>query len=227
MQNKQWRLDNAKLAKAYMAGGMPPFQAAQKCGFMRVSYMEDALRELEASEQANSDMVKAGPVQNAPTARPEQTHEYRNSKFLIKRFAERDGYPEMIRVFAGGRISYIYFTPDDIPLLQALLREVTGEKDQLLASFAELTDERNHEGEQALKEMQRADELQQRLAERDERIIQLESELAEKNQHIEELSMRPDAQDTENGNALLEKLKAVELLNQRLKDKLVELILGV
>lgn len=48
MQKK--RMDEAKIARAYMAGGMAPQQAAWKCGFKRVDAMNEAIRELEKAE---------------------------------------------------------------------------------------------------------------------------------------------------------------------------------
>ena len=44
------RMDEAKIARAYMAGGMAPQQAAWKCGFKRVDAMNEAIRELEKAE---------------------------------------------------------------------------------------------------------------------------------------------------------------------------------
>lgn len=51
MIQKKNRFEQAKLARAYMKGGFPPYQAARKCGFVRVSLMEEAIRELEAHEK--------------------------------------------------------------------------------------------------------------------------------------------------------------------------------
>lgn len=219
MQNKQWRLENAKLAQAYIAGGMPPFQAAQKCGFMRMSYLEDALKELANSEKAPDEMQPAAavPVQKTSTGPLEQIGEWRNSKFLIKRFAPQGDYPEMIRLFSGGRISYVYFATEDIPLLQSLLREVNGEKDRLLADFAELTEERNHEAKGHLAELEKKlEELQVVLEARETEIATLKHMLK-----AMENATAPDAE------AQQQELAAQKLLNQKLKDKLVEMLLGV
>ena len=54
MALKERILDRAKLAKAYMAGGMAPYQAARKMGFKRVGDMEEAIRQLEAEEAAKT-----------------------------------------------------------------------------------------------------------------------------------------------------------------------------
>lgn len=224
MQNKQWRLENAKLAKAYMAGGMPPYQAAQKCGFMRLSYMEDAIRELGNLEPEAPNEENSTPQQpvKASAMRLEQTGEWRNNAFLIKRFAANGDHPEMIRIFAGGRISYIYCTPDDIPLLQTLLRHVTGEQDLLLASFAELTEERNEEAKNALREMQRAEELQKHNEELEQKLRNAEDEL---------IKLRVALSESQNGKPCEDdtyaRLHAERELNARLKDKLVEMLLGV
>ena len=225
MQNKQWRLENAKLARAYIEGGMPPFQAAQKCGFMRLNYLEDALRELENSEKASDKMQPAAavPVQKTSAGPLEQIGEWRNSKFLIKRFAPQGDYPEMIRLFAGGRTSYIYFAPEDIPLLQSLLREVNGEKDRLLADFAELTEERNHEAKGHLAELEKNAELEKKLEELQVVLKARETEIATLKHMLKamENATAPDAE------AQQQELAAQKLLNQKLKDKLVEMLLGV
>lgn len=52
MALKERTFDRAKLAKAYLAGGMAPYQAARKMGFKRVGDMEEAIRIME-SEEAN------------------------------------------------------------------------------------------------------------------------------------------------------------------------------
>lgn len=54
MNQKKSRLEQAKLARAYMKGGTPPYQAARKCGFMRVALMEEAIRDLEKQEKLES-----------------------------------------------------------------------------------------------------------------------------------------------------------------------------
>lgn len=55
---KKNRLDEARIAKAYIAGGMPPYQAARKCGFMRVTAMEEVFRELEKLEAQRKEAAK-------------------------------------------------------------------------------------------------------------------------------------------------------------------------
>lgn len=55
MQKK--RMDEAKIARAYMVGGMAPQQAAWKCGFKRVDAMNEAIRELEKAEEKGG-MIK-------------------------------------------------------------------------------------------------------------------------------------------------------------------------
>ena len=42
--------ERAKLARAYMRGGMAPYQAARNTGFMRVGIMQEAIRAMEGRE---------------------------------------------------------------------------------------------------------------------------------------------------------------------------------
>lgn len=46
--------ERAKLARAYMRGGTPPYQAARQTGFMRVGIMEEAIRAMEGREAAEA-----------------------------------------------------------------------------------------------------------------------------------------------------------------------------
>ncbi|MGN0777734.1 MAG: hypothetical protein ACI4MJ_01170 [Aristaeellaceae bacterium] len=51
--------ERAKLARAYMNGGMPPYQAARQMGFMRVAIMNEAIRAMEGRE-AEAEKEKHG-----------------------------------------------------------------------------------------------------------------------------------------------------------------------
>lgn len=57
--------ERAKLARAYMRGGMAPYQAARNTGFMRVGIMQEAIRAMEGREAlvaASRDaLTKYGP----------------------------------------------------------------------------------------------------------------------------------------------------------------------
>lgn len=42
--------DRAKLARAYIRGGMAPYQAARQTGFVRVGIMQEAIAAMEKRE---------------------------------------------------------------------------------------------------------------------------------------------------------------------------------
>lgn len=50
--------ERAKLARAYMRGGTPPYQAARQTGFMRVAIMEEAIRAMEDREHEETEKAK-------------------------------------------------------------------------------------------------------------------------------------------------------------------------
>ena len=59
--------ERAKLARAYMRGGMAPYRAAREAGFTRVGLMEEAIKAMEQRETAEMDaQMAAAPVQAAP-----------------------------------------------------------------------------------------------------------------------------------------------------------------
>lgn len=55
--------ERAKLARAYMRGGMAPYRAAREVGFTRVGLMEEAIK---AMEQREKDAMDAELVQGVP-----------------------------------------------------------------------------------------------------------------------------------------------------------------
>lgn len=65
MQKK--RMDEAKIAREYMAGGMAPQQAAWKCGFKRVDAMNEAIRELEKAEEKGGMIAGDGYASSVPS----------------------------------------------------------------------------------------------------------------------------------------------------------------
>lgn len=159
MNAKQWRLENAKLAKAYMAGGMPPFQAAQKVGFRNVPDMDAAI--------ADAERAAAQPMPNRPEPNnqigPNLIGQWENNLFTAKKFSATEEWPEMVRIWAGGRPSYIWFTPQDARKLLDVINNATGVLDNLYAEFQELRDERDEEAKAHLAELQRNEKLEQQL----------------------------------------------------------------
>lgn len=67
--------ERAKMARAYMRGGMAPYQAARNTGFMRVGIMQEAIRAMEGREAEEAgkgtSQTRFGPgVEEAPTETP-------------------------------------------------------------------------------------------------------------------------------------------------------------
>ncbi|MDY4139133.1 MAG: hypothetical protein SOY30_07330 [Eubacteriales bacterium] len=67
--------ERAKLARAYMRGGMAPYQAARNTGFMRVGIMQEAIRAMEGREAEEAgkgaSQTRFGPVvEEAPAETP-------------------------------------------------------------------------------------------------------------------------------------------------------------
>lgn len=75
--------ERAKMARAYMRGGMAPYQAARNTGFMRVGIMQEAIRAMEGREAlmaATRDaLTKYGPgpatVEEAVAEKPVESAE--------------------------------------------------------------------------------------------------------------------------------------------------------
>ena len=197
MNSSSFRMENAKLAKAYIAGGTTPFNAARMTGFRNVPDMEDALAALERNETreemkpSNASTFTKGMV---------ATGEWRSKNFLVKRFAANDTYPETIRVFAGGRISYIYFEPSWGNELINIIAEATGLQGE------SSTESRSEELEKARAEIKR---LNKALEEANDELLKAIR------------TPMPDA------TGLEKELAEAKLLNQKLKDKLVEMLLEV
>lgn len=81
------RMDEAKIARAYMAGGMAPQQAAWKCGFKRVDAMNEAIRELEKAE-GKDGMIDGGG--SAPSATEEDAAAYLPSAAVAGEFGQTE-----------------------------------------------------------------------------------------------------------------------------------------
>lgn len=198
MNNSSFRLENAKLAKAYINGGTTPFNAAKLTGFRNVPDMEDAMAALERNE-TREDLKPQN--ESEFSRRMVETGEWRSRNFLVKRFAANDTYPEMVRVFAGGRISYIYFEPEWGKELINIIAEATGLQGESSC------ESKSHE------------ELEKAEAE----IKRLQKELEDANENLLKALRSPIPDQT----GLEKDLAEEKMLNQKLKDKLVELLLEV
>lgn len=67
--------ERAKMARAYMRGGMAPYQAARNTGFCRVGLMQEAIRAMEGREAEEAgkgtSQTRFGPgVEEAPAETP-------------------------------------------------------------------------------------------------------------------------------------------------------------
>jgi hypothetical protein len=149
-QNKP-RLEQAKLARAYMRGGTPPYQAARKCGFVRVALMEEAIHELETQEKFESSpavenvaaqgsdssahLQKAQitfdtkpPVGTKPE--PKQFYKplqnWRNEKASVSYYGQNDNLSPMYRLLLDGQPIYLNIPESSIKEVASLLCEVAG-----------------------------------------------------------------------------------------------------
>lgn len=201
MNVKQWRMESAKLAVAYMEGGSTPFNAAKMARFKNVADMENAIDGLNKENESKEEKTFAIPKQAVVKLDP--SGEYRSENFLIKTYPAQGNYPEMVRVFAGGRISYIYFEPEWAEELMKLLGTAAGVR---------------HESEGTADEWKRlCEKREQELAKAHCEIERLNKCVADANEQL----LQANERNTGKSNAEL------EALNQRLKDKLVEIVLGI
>lgn len=142
--------ERAELAQAYMKGGLPPYQAARKSGFMRVTIMNEAIQALakhKASTQEEAAANFAGKPEddqgelvasegmgaiNISPADPQASRilytpltplwSIEGIGFRASGFAASGGYPAMIRLNTTARSNhYIQFLAEDMPRLLAML----------------------------------------------------------------------------------------------------------
>lgn len=134
--------DRAKLARAYMRGGTPPYQAARQTGFLRVGLMQEAIAALERKEAAETASVTP-PAESAPeeTATPAKEVIYpflkpgqvaldpkkrpvfsiQNRDFSIKEYDGTDGPTVQITLQAAPD-RYLRIAPEKLGMLACLLR---------------------------------------------------------------------------------------------------------
>lgn len=213
-RTKEWRMETAKLALAYMAGGDPPYQAARKTGFMRVSVMEEAIKELEKEQNKQEQAETAeqqvyGPEEPQPKTAGSETEpvmcaEFCNSAFRVREYepkADKDG---MVRIWAGNRPQFIYASIQRVPMLIDLLKEVTT----------------GRAGKPGM------DERDLLIREKDTQILKLQRDLAEAMDKLQQERQNSGiAEASERIGHLTVELDMERQLNEKLKAKIVELIL--
>lgn len=209
MNAKHWRMENAKLARAYLRGGEAPFQVANKLGFHSVMDMEAAIWQLETLEE--HPPVERGPLK--------AEGEWQAEPFLVKKFAADKEHAEMIRIWCGGRPNYVYFDPKDAKRLIRLLNDATGALDELYKEFAELTEERNQEARGQAEELQKNEELRAKLA-------NLEKAYTMQQMQLKDRGDLDEAMVQENTHLLMAIKERDELIN-KLKGKIADLVMGV
>lgn len=213
-RTKEWRMEAARLALAYMAGGDPPYQAARKTGFMRVSVMEEAIKELE-KEQGKQDQIETAEQQvhglDAPQPEtsksetmPVMCAEFTNSAFCVREYEPKDGKDGMVRIWAGNRPQYIYASIQRVPMLIDLLKEAATGKGSKPGM----------------------DERDLLIREKDAQILKLQRDLAEAMEQLRQERQNSGAAEMqERMGQLTVELDMERQLNQKLKDKILELIL--
>ena len=212
---KKNRLDEARIAKAYIAGGMAPYQAARKCGFMRVTAMEEAFRELAdleanektaaseseyvkpAEEDASQYLVEASntgilkPV-FVPKVSPIETFE--SSVGSIRHLAETAEKSAVWRIDLKNSPSYLMVQEKDFQAFAQLVMQAAGLKaqsnDHLIAEFANLQNEMQTEAQAHLKELQRNEQLQERLQEAEADCRKMHEELKREQAEHQALKLR-------------------------------------
>lgn len=212
---KEWRMQAAQLALAYMAGGDPPYQAARKTGFMRVAIMEEAIKEMEkeqgkaehheAVEAQTTGMETPADCEETGKTEPVMSAEYRNAAFCIHEYEPKDGKDGMVRIWAGARPQYIWTSINRVPMLIDLLKETVT-------------------GREAKPGMDEKSEL---IRKKDNQILKLQRELSQTLDQLQKVREDSGIAELEERTKLLTaELDAERLLNQKLKDKVVELLLG-
>lgn len=154
MNQKKDRMKQAQLARAYMNGGTTPYLAARKCGFLRVSLMEEAIDELEKQEMLEkkpspmSDdsayLPKAAVVigtrpPSAPQAeemKPDETEApkiafkplqvWKNDLASVAHYGQNDGRNPMFRLRLEGVKTYLEIPETHIKDAAKILCEAAG-----------------------------------------------------------------------------------------------------
>lgn len=147
--DKKNRLEQAKIARAYVRGGTPPYQAARKCGFLRVSMMEEAIDELEKQEMLEKKpssmsndsayLPKAAVVIDTRPPSAPQTEgttaqriaykplqSWRNELASVAFYGQNDGRKPMFRLRLEGVHSFLEIPETHINDAAKLLCEAAG-----------------------------------------------------------------------------------------------------
>lgn len=147
MNQTKNRMKQAELARAYMNGGTPPYQAARKCGFLRVALMEEAIRELEAHEKLENSPASDNDSAYLPKAevvidtrpprvwRPVEPEEriafkplqvWKNNLASVAHYGQNDERKPMFRLRLEGVRSYIEIPETHIKDAAKMLCEAAG-----------------------------------------------------------------------------------------------------
>lgn len=142
--------ERAEMAREYMMGGMPPYQAARKTGFMRVTTMNEAIQAMEKhkasiqeeaasestgkTEDDQGELVASagmGAINKSPADLQAAREPFalltplwsiEGIGFRASCFAASGGRPAMIRLNTTARPHhYIQFLAEDMPRLLAML----------------------------------------------------------------------------------------------------------
>lgn len=170
---KKNRLEQAKLAKAYMAGGSPPYQAARACGFMRVGLMEEAIRELDEQEKLeNAPDVETAHAEPNPTKTDKEPvykplQVWKNDLASVAFYGHNDGRKPMYRLRLEGVQQYLVIPETHIKDAAKLLCEAADMKgpessDNGNSELAELCESLKRENDDLCK---RNDDLRNRIDE--------------------------------------------------------------
>lgn len=148
MIQKKNGMEQAKLARAYVRGGLPPYQAARKCGFLRVSLMEEAISELDAYEK--NDEADKKPVQETDNSaylkkaqitfdtkppvltklEPKQFYKplqnWRNEKASVSYYGANDSLAPMYKLSLEGNNRFLIIPETSIKDVASLLCEAAG-----------------------------------------------------------------------------------------------------
>ena len=206
-KTKEWRMQAAKLAKAYMAGGDAPYQAARKTGFMRVGIMEEAIKELEKEQgkeeyrqEVEAQVMGAGKIDADEVEgkiEPVLAAEYKNVVFCVREYEPKDGKDGMVRIWAGARPQYIWSNINHVPMLIDLLKNVMAGKELKPG----------------------ADEKEAQIRELEKQVLRLQEQL------VNAMDAMPVTELQAANEKLAEELEKERALNRRLRDKIVDMIL--
>lgn len=176
--------------------------------------MEEAIKELENEQKPEEQRDDVTPVQETQDERaaekPKEAiplvlrSEYKNADFCVREYEPQGGRDGMVRIWSGTRPNFIYANVNRVPFLIDLLKNVM--------AGGELKPG--------------PDEKDEIIRQKDAQIKTLQRELLET---MDLLQAEREGDDAvllrEQITAMQKKIEMEERLNQRLKDKIVEMVL--